>query len=313
MLIEESADTLVQFLGNLLEITKTDKIQLVGIGNSISAGWTAVDNNVQPWIKKLSPYIENKCQKAGIDIELLSYAIAGDNSNEKIYNFLKGNFSLEEVRKHFERVFDSWKTEYNGTPLENFVDKDQALSFYEQGEKSFFDCYGDSSFTITSFNGCTGELLSSLSLLFKKNGLDIIMKKELLYLQQLLDLILRLSTNSYVTVGNFPRISNKYIAFLNAIINRINKQIEEVALKNERTMYFDKITLDLIGKNNGKLKLDNHPNLAGQYYSLYQYIIYLMNNLPLYIMQRNNDYNVSHYKGLDYDGNLERRLSKFPH
>lgn len=37
-LLEEISTTFVEFLGNLLEITKTDKINLVGIGNSISAG-----------------------------------------------------------------------------------------------------------------------------------------------------------------------------------------------------------------------------------------------------------------------------------
>lgn len=49
--IEEISDLFVEFLGNILEFTNNDKINLVGIGNSISAGWTAIDNNVQPWIK----------------------------------------------------------------------------------------------------------------------------------------------------------------------------------------------------------------------------------------------------------------------
>lgn len=299
------------FLGNILELTNTNKINLVGIGNSISAGQTATDNNVQPWIKKLSPYICDKCKKAGADIELASFAIAGDNSNEKIYDFLASNPSLENVRNHFIHIFDSWKTEFNGTFLENYVDKDIALQFYLQYDKKFFDYYNSSSFTITSFNGCTGELLKNISLLFQRNGLDSILQKELFYLQQILFLVLELSQNSYVTVGNFPKISKKVLALLNVIITRINKQIEDVTLKNERTMYFDKITLDLIEIFNGKIKIDNHPNLDWQYYSLYQYIIYLMNNLPLYIMKNNKDYNINHYKSLDYDGNLEYRLKQF--
>ncbi|MDE5539221.1 MAG: hypothetical protein K2J20_01900 [Bacilli bacterium] len=262
--IEEIADTLVLFLGNLLEITNTDKVQLVGIGNSISAGWTAVDNNVQPWIKKLSPFIEDKCKKAGVDVEFSSYAIAGDNSNEKIYSFLASNPTLDEVRAHFIRVFDLWKTEFNGTAFENSVDKDEALKFYSQGEKRFFDCYDDSYFTITSFNGCTGELLEvimeDISILFQKNGLDNVFQKELSYLQQIIDLVLRLSANSYVTVGNFPRISRKYLILLNAIIDRINKKIKAVLSKKEGELYFDKITLDLIVKTNVKIKLDNNTN-----------------------------------------------------
>lgn len=313
MLIEEISGTLVLFLGNILEVTKTNKIQLVGIGNSISAGWTAIDNNVQPWIKKLSPFIKDKCEKAGIDIGFEAYTLAGSNSNEKIYEFLKENPTLEDVRERFICIFDLWKTNFKGTPFENLVDKDQALQFYNHGKKRFFDCYDDSYFTITSFNGCTGELLDNIAKIFQKNGLNDIMQKELYYMQQILILILRLSTNSYATVGNFPKISRNYLMFLNTIIDKINQQIENVVLQNERTMYFDKIALDFVQLFNGKVKIDNHPDLAQQYYSLYQYIIYLMNTLPLYIMQKNEDYNIDHYKSLDYDGNLKYRVKRFIH
>lgn len=273
MLIEEITDSLVLFLSNILEVTKTNKIQFVGIGNSISAGWTAIDNNVQPWIKKLSPFIEDKCKKAGIDIEFEAYSIAGDNSNKEIYEFLKENPTLEDVRKHFIRIFDLWKIDFKGTPFENYVDKEQALQFYNHGEKRFFDCYDDSYFTITSFNGCTGELLENIAKLFQKNGLNSIIQKELYYLQQILTLVLDLSVHSYATVGNFPKISRKYLMLLNTIIDKMNKQIKDVALQNEKTMYFDKITLDLVQMFNGKIKIDNHPDLVWQYYSLYQYII----------------------------------------
>lgn len=308
LLIEEISDTFVKFLGNILELTNSQKINLVGIGNSISAGWTAIDSNVEPWIKKMSPFIYDKCVKAGINIEFASFAIAGENSNEKIFDFLKGNPDLEEVRNHFIRIFDKWKDVFKGTLFENYVDKNSALEFYKSEAKNFFDYFGDDTFTITSFNGCTGELLENTKSLFKVNGLNLIMQKELIYLQQILSLVIELSSNSYVTVGNFPKMARNYLAFLNILIKRINNKIKETVFQNERTLYFDDINLDLFEKYKEKIKIDNHPNLERQYYALYKYMIYLMNNLPLSIMQSNNDYDITHYKAFDYDGKLELRM-----
>ena len=263
--------------------------------------------------KKLNPYIYDKCKKVGIDIELASFALVGENSNEKVYNFLKLNPTLRDVRNHFIDIFNNWKEIFQGTIFENYVDKDVALKFYDFKNKFFFDYYEDRVFTITSFNGCTGELLENPKLLIRKKGLNHAIEKELMYLNQIILLVTELSNYSFVTIGNFPKLSRRYLEFLNRIIIRINKQIKSVVLQNEKALFFEGINLDLIEKFNGKLKIDNHPNLARQYQALYNYMIYLMDNLPLYLMYKNKDDDINHYKVFDYDGKLELRLKNYVH
>lgn len=308
-LLDEISSTFVKFLENLLEISKTQKINLVGIGNSISAGWTAVDSNVQPWLEKMRPFVDDKRQKSGIKLNFGSFAKIGDNSNQTTYEFLKDNPSLEDVRNHFSTIFDRWKRDFKGTPFENYVDKEIALRYYSSGGERFFDFYGDDSFTITSFNGCTEELILNMNSIFQKGGLDKIFQKEFLYLQKIL-LLINISANSYVTVGNFPTMSRRCLFPLNYLISKINEQLKELVSRNERCMFFDGITMDLINIVDGKIKIDNHPNLAWQYTSLYNYIIYLMNNLPLIMMQRTGDYDFKKYRGLDYDGKMELRMKQ---
>lgn len=225
-LLEEISVTFVEFLGNLLEITKTDKINLVGIGNSISAGWTAVDNNVQPWLEKLRPFIERKCKRAGIQLEFGTFSLAGNNSNQQIYEFLKNNPSLADVKIHFMTIFDNWKQKFNGTLFENYVDKERALKYYLDSSKTFSEFYSENTFTISSFHGCTGELLNDTKSIFTKNGLNHIMQKELLYLQKILLLLQKQSEHSYITIGNFPKMSRGYLFLLNHIISGINEIIK---------------------------------------------------------------------------------------
>lgn len=75
----------VEFINDLLEEAKLEKINIVGIGNSISGGWTAVDNDVCPLILKLEPLLRDKSN----DINLSSFALIGNNSNKRIYESLK--------------------------------------------------------------------------------------------------------------------------------------------------------------------------------------------------------------------------------
>lgn len=70
----------------------------------------------------------------------------------------------------------------------------------------------------------------------------------------------------------------------------------------------DKISLDLVNLYHGKIKIDNHPTLELQYASLYNYILFIMEELPIRIMKKYQIEDISKYKGLDFDGNLERRL-----
>lgn len=86
------------------------------------------------------------------------------------------------------------------------------------------------------------------------------------------------------------------------------------SLSNEstKTVYFEGCYLDLILKYNGKLKLDNHPSLEWQYTSLVNYLKFLMNEIPLLLIQNESNKDeekiLKKYRGLDYDGKMEYRI-----
>lgn len=312
VLLDDISKVFLSFLNHLMEIVEVNQINLVGAGNSISAGWTAIDNNVCPWIEKLKPFIDANNNR-GLNIQFANFSIAGNNSNKQIYEFLSTNPSLEQVKEHFSHIFDGWKETYNGTLLENYVDKDVAMSFYPGGFNHLCDYYQSDVFTLTTFFGCTGELLDHLDKLKSKEGRVSIFKKEILYMQKLVTYLLAQSKNSYVTLGNFPFIT-RYIPIINSWIKDINKQIENCALNNPRTMYFDGVYLDLVNHYHGKLKLDNHPSLEWQYTSLYHYVEFLMKYLPLALMRQDTIQDKfvleRKYHALDYDGNMRERMKQ---
>lgn len=170
---------------------------------------------------------------------------------------------------------------FNGTPFENYVDKDIALSYYSDSLVRFNDYYKDGELTITSFNGCTGKFLEN-SVIYFLNILRnnwAFLEEEIDYLNRIIVYVTGLSTNSYVTIGNFPYITHNY-KFLNHIIAVINKKIKEGTNDSDKTMYFDEIKLELVNRFNGKIKIDNHPSLLLQYISLCNYLLFLMSVLP---------------------------------
>lgn len=315
-LLDIISQQFVAFLNNLMEITEVNEINLIGTGNSISAGWTAVNNNVCPWLDKLKPFVlANK--SADTKINFATFSLAGQNANRNILEFLNNNPSLTDVRNHFITVFDGWKNDFNGTLFENYVDKTAALSFYPEGDKRLFDYYSDESFSITSFFGCTGELINDVDKIKDRvlNGeqLKEVIALETTYLEKIINLLTNLSENSYVTVGNFPLIARKWLFFLNNLINKFNKEIEKVASNNDKTLYFAEAKLDLINVYNGKIKIDNHPNLEWQYTTLYNYVIFLMQYLPLELIKNKDlsDELLKKYEGLDFDGQLQARVKKY--
>ena len=271
----------IEFICDLLEETKLQKVNLIGIGNSISGGWTAVNNDVCPLIDKLRPFLTQKCINAGIDINLNSFALIGDNSNEKIYESLLSNPSLKDIKDFFESMFDTWKVTYNHTLFENYVDKEIALSYYSDSLTRFNDFYKDDALTITNFNGCTGKFLENSLHYF----LEILvnnwsfLEDEINYLNKIIIYLTNLSNNSYVTIGNFPYLTHNYL-FLNKIIASINKKIKNGTSNLDKIMYFNEIKLELINHINGKIKIDNHPSLCLQYTSLCNYLLYLIGTLP---------------------------------
>lgn len=106
----------------------------------------------------------------------------------------------------------------------------------------------------------------------------MVFEKEILYLQKIITYVFSLSKNSYMTIGNFPLIT-RYIPFITSWIQSINRTIQNCTSQYFNTFYFEGVYLDLLNRYQGKLKLDNHPSLEWQYYSLYQYIRFLMQHL----------------------------------
>ena len=273
---------------HLMDSLQVNQVCMMGIGNSISAGWTAINNNVCPWLEKFKPFVDAN-NNLGVNINFKTFSIAGENSNQQIYEFLCQNPSLNDVKKHFSIVFDCWKKTYQGTCLENYVDKEQAMSFYPSGTEHFQDFYNNQTFTITSFFGCTGELLNHLRQIPNKTGRELIFEKEILYLQKIITYVLSLSNNSYMTVGNFPIIT-RYIPFVTSWIQSVNQDIQNCVSQYSNTFYFEGIYLDLLNHYQGKFKLDNHPSLEWQYYSLYQYIYFLMQQISFLLKNKENAY-----------------------
>ena len=270
-----------QFLCDVLELVSCENINIVSVGNSISAGWTAIDNNVQPLVEKLHEFMDLKCQRAGINLNLVSFALAGNNSNKNIYEFLIKNPTLGDVKKHFIGIFDEWKSLYNKTPFENYVDKDVALSYYSDSSQRLLDFFNPNTLTIASFNGCTGKFLENPNkyLMDALRGNMSFLIAELNYLDEILRMLSQLSPNSYITVGNFPNIARWWIPF-HRIIARINNSIRATATSHNKVLFYDGINIDLVNIFNGKIKIDNHPTILQQYKSLCDYLLFLMENLP---------------------------------
>ena len=252
--LEMSSSLFVKFLCDILGEIHTPNINMVGIGNSISGGWTAVDNNVRPQLEKLHPYLDEKCAKARINLNLASFVNIGNNSNQRIYEFLAQNPSLHDVKEDFEYIFDHWKKKYNGTLFENYVDKKAALEYYFDSVVRLKDFYKEDTLTITNFNGCTGEFLEN----GKKYGLEILrnkwtfLDKEIEELKKTIQLITSLSDYSYMTIGNFPYLTNNYL-FMNNLIERINQRIQRETSISDKVAYFNKVKIELINRFNGKI------------------------------------------------------------
>ena len=77
-ILDKLSDLFVIFLNNLIEITETNTVNLIGVGDSISSGWTAIDNNVQLWLEKLHPFLDSKAKNGELDYDgKMEYRIKG--------------------------------------------------------------------------------------------------------------------------------------------------------------------------------------------------------------------------------------------
>lgn len=283
--IEELSYYLYEYLLIKKEYMNFKKINLIGIGNSISAGWSKVDQDVMPFIKKF----ERIYRCVTNDKELLkmhSFTLMDKNSNNEIYNFLLSNPSPGAVFERFQIDFQNFRQKFKFTPFRNKIDWEKAKTLYEKEGKSFFQIFYDSrDVNITLFNGFTGGLLNEPQKMLSLRGREEIMNDEMLYAGKIVDLLKQL--RSYVIIGNFPEFSTSIGNKLNYIINEFNRQIKSFSEKNGCT-FLDIVTLQGFQKYNGKIYIDNHPTINEQYTSLYKFVSFLCNQYLPETLEKEN-------------------------
>ena len=129
---------------------------MLGLGNSISAGWSAINNDVKPLVNKLEDFIMPYSIKYDVPINIRSYILAANNCNQNIYELLKENPDLKKIHDLFLETFLEWKRDFKDTPFENYVDKEIALAFYPENNVKLKDNFGEDKVTFSFFNGSTG-------------------------------------------------------------------------------------------------------------------------------------------------------------
>ena len=55
-LLDDISKVFLKFIIQLMDSLQVDQVCMMGIGNSISADWTATNNNVCPW---LEPFVDS--------------------------------------------------------------------------------------------------------------------------------------------------------------------------------------------------------------------------------------------------------------
>lgn len=284
------SEELVKKLSQLQHQEGYKQIVLLGVGNSVAAGWSAVNNNVNPLVNKLDEFILPYAEQYDLDIAIRSYTLASHNANDKIYELLLQDPSQDTIRERFEQSFDEWKESFANTAFENYVDKEEAMKFYPGGAQKFSDNFGENELTLTFFNGCSGLMLEKLSSILEnpnlqnittimtKNGRRELYSEEVKYLTLIRDYILFQSKHSYLTIGNFPYFNTPAGIIVNPIICEFNKHISSVT-DHERTDFYDGMNLSFFQDYNGNLKIDNHPTVEEQYSSLVGYVNHVIGEI----------------------------------
>ena len=299
-ILDNLTKALVPFLEHLMEIVEVNRVNLVGTGNEVSAGFVNYNTPFMPWLDRLKPFIDAH-NNTGLDINIASYALLKHNSNLRIYRFLNGDPTVEDVK---ENIIDDLKTQKGGYDL-------SILNDYPEESIHFSSLYGDDIFTLTNFIGSTGEVLQHLDKAVLKSNRMKMFEKEMLYLSKILSKLIGMSEHSYITVSNVAT-STRYVPFLSSKIRKLNQEIQDRTSTYFYTMYFDGFTHDLRQNQNGKNKLSLIPDIEDQYQALCKYVDFLLQQLPILLMkeEKNRDPMVlmRKYKGLDYDGKLEERI-----
>ena len=301
-ILDNLTKAFVPFLEHLMEILEVNRVNLVGVGNEVSAGFVNSSTPFTPWLDKLDPFIKAH-NNTGLDINIGSYSLLKNNSNFRIYRYLNSNPSGIDVKENMMKELRSQKGGYDLSILDNYPEKDIRFS----------NMYGDNIFTITNFIGSTGEILQHLDKAALKSSRMKMFEKEMLYFSKILSKLIVQSEHSYITVSNVTT-PTRYVPLVSSKIKKFNKEIEDKALAHLYTMFFDGFTHDLMQKDqNGKNKLSFIPDEEDQYQALCKYVEFLMQQLPILLMreEQNRDPMVlmRKYKGLDYDGKLEERIN----
>ena len=58
-LLDDISKVFLKFIIQLMDSLQVDQVCMMGIGNSISADWTATNNNVCPWFEKCKPFVDS--------------------------------------------------------------------------------------------------------------------------------------------------------------------------------------------------------------------------------------------------------------
>jgi len=281
----------ISALKTILDYYQLKDANIIGIGNSLTSGWSAIDQDVTPFILKLQNILKSELEKADIQVNFYNYSTAAKNSNLEILSFLQTNPTEKDVLERFKKDKEYWDKTFYNTPFRNYIDSEHAYSTYPNTDIHFRDCYQENSLSISLINGCTGGFLNAFSKVHNKSHLNVnaFFKEDLLYLKVLLQEIasLQKENQNMMIVGNFPYISTRIGILCNQIIAKMNQRIQEIAFENQ-AYFFNKNQLAIFQQfenpNTGKneLKIDNHPTMEEQYTVLYHYFSYLTNLLEIH-------------------------------
>ena len=89
-ILDNLTKAFVPFLEHLMEILEVNRVNLVGVGNEVSAGFVNSSIPFTPWLDKLDPFIKAH-NNTGLDINIGSYSLLKNNSNFRIYRYLNSN------------------------------------------------------------------------------------------------------------------------------------------------------------------------------------------------------------------------------
>ncbi len=325
-ILNEIVEIFLRWTDDILDANKFERLSIVGAGNSINSGWTNHADDVNPLMLKLLPYI--KSSKS--NIILGAFPIGDNNSNANILKFLESNPTEFDTYNRMIETLDLWNHDFGNTSLAYMVSREKALSFYPKNKNIHLsDFYDDKTLTITNFSGFTGELLMPSKLTSREK-----LEKEFKSMIKIIQYFLSLSNNSYLIVGNFPKlVGNSLVVNLinNVIETKINNKIRSQVNEYNDVMYFDETYLSLVNyidddaknlldaikraKSLRIIKFDNHPNVNLQYLYLCKYLLFLIEKFPL-VISKNRSENIKlagNYSNLDKVKKLHKEIINLKH